>query len=378
MIDSKTSKKVIIGVFCAVVLISIVAAVIIKLKAPKPREEESAQNVMVSEAVFGPVEKYINTIGTLKPNDSVEIKSEINASIKDVLFEEGSIVQEGDLLVQMDESLARAEVMNAEALYKKAKTEYELLDKLAGKGAAAKIKKDQAFAEMQMSSAKLNSAKIQLEKCKILAPFGGMVGIKNISKGQFVQAGTELVKLVDCHPLKVDFTVAEVDIEHVFVSQEIKVSVGKDDEQSYDAKIIAIEPESDRMNHSFKVRAVLDVPEEVAMDSQTLKPGRFVKVQIAIDEGMQGILIPESAIEKVGNEDMLYIVSDGVAIRRLVTVGMKKDGQVEIITGVNEGDKVITKGLQGVSDGREVIIRDENSTQELVDAFKKYYKEKKK
>lgn len=366
------SKEILISVFALVIAtLGVLVYSLFFKKVPEIKEEP--QSVMVSKASFGSVERYINTIGTLVPCDSVDLKSEVNAKVDRICFSDGSIVKKGDLLIQFDESSAQAEVSEAEARYRKAKIEYESFNKLANKGAAAKIKKEQAYTEMLTTSAQLNSAKVKLEKYKILAPFGGMIGIGHISVGQFIQSGMDLVKLVDNHPLKVDFTVAEVDIDKIYVSQEIDVYVGGDVLQSYSAKINAIEPESDKVSHSFKVRAVLDVPEEVAINSQILKPGRFVKVRITVNNGERGIVIPESAIEKSGNESMVYIVSDGMAIRRLVTPGMRKDGNVEIITGVNEGDLVITKGKEGVSDGRAVTIRDEYNSSEIINAYKQYY-----
>ncbi len=365
------SKKVVASVSCIAVLVcGIFCYNLFSTKDPEVKERP--QNVIVSRAEFGSVERYINTIGTLVPSDSVDLKSEVNAKVDKIYFSDGSIVNKDDLLIQFDESLAQAEVREAEARYRKAKIEYELLEKLAGKGAAAKIKKEQSYSDMQTASAQLNSAKAKLEKHKILAPFGGMIGIRHISVGQFIQSGMDLVKLVDNHPLKVDFSVAEVDIDKIYVSQEIDVYVGGNAFQSYSAKISAIEPESDKVNHSFKVRAILDVPEEIAMNSQILKPGRFVKVRITVNEGERGIVVPESAIEKSGNENMVYIVSDGMAIRRLVTTGMRKGGNVEIVTGINEGDLVITKGKEGVSDGRAVKVRDEFSSSEIINAYKAY------
>lgn len=373
---SLKSKKMVVAISGIVVMVAgILSYNLFRSKAPVINEEE--QSVMVSKAVLGSVERYINTIGTLVPCDSVDVKSEVNAKVDKILFSDGSIVKKGDLLIQFDESLAQAEVREAEARYRKAKIEYELMDKLADRGAASKIKKEHAFSDMQTASAQLNSAKVKLEKHKIFAPFGGMIGIRHISVGQFIQSGMDLVKLVDNHPLKVDFTVAEIDIDKIYVSQDIKVLVGGDAFQSYSAKISAIEPESDKISHSFKVRAILDVPEEIAMNSQILKPGRFVKVSITINDGEQGIIIPESAVEKSGNENMVYIVSDGMAIRRLITPGMRKDGNIEIITGINEGDIVIIRGQEGVSDGRKVKVMDELSSADIINAYKQYYADKK-
>ncbi len=371
----ESQKNVLIAAGIGVVILGFVGYRLFSSGTPEIKEEP--QSVIVSKAEFGSVERYINTIGTLVPCDSVDLKSEVNSKVEQIFFNDGSIVKKGDTLIQFDESQAQAEVKEAEARYRKAKIEYELLDKLAGRGAAAKIKKEQAFSDMQMASAQLNSAKVRLEKYKILAPFGGMIGIKHISIGQFIQSGMDLVKLVDNHPLKVDFSVAEVDIDKIYVGQEMKIFVGGDTFQNYTAKISAIEPESDKVSHSFKVRAVLDIPEEIAVSSQILKPGRFVKVRITVNGGEKGIIVPESAIEKSGNENMVYIVSDGMAIRRLVTTGMRKDGNIEIITGINEGDLVITKGKDGVSDGRAVRIREGYSSADIINAYKQYYDRRK-
>ncbi|MDR0678608.1 MAG: efflux RND transporter periplasmic adaptor subunit [Holosporaceae bacterium] len=329
--------------------------------------------VTVCAAAFGPVVKYINAIGTLRPFNSVVIKSEVNAKIKNIYFSEGTIVKENDLLLELDDSTARAQLMEAEALYRRAKVEFEPMEKLADKGVATRVGKDKMKAEMEKCAANVNSYKTLVDKHKIHAPFGGVLGLYEISKGQFVSSGNELLKIVDCHPLKVDFKVGEIDIGNIYVGQQIQIMVGGDKTQVFDAKITAIDPESDKISHSFDVRAVLDIPEETAVNSQILKPGRFVSVKIAVDGDQQGILIPESSLEKIGDEDLVYRITEGIAIRTLVTVGMRRDGNVEIITGINEGDVVITSGQTGVLDGKEVSIKNSTSTADIASAVKRLY-----
>ncbi|MDR2766098.1 MAG: efflux RND transporter periplasmic adaptor subunit [Holosporaceae bacterium] len=332
--------------------------------------------VMVSKAAFGAVVKYINGIGTLRAFDSVVIKSEVSAKIEKIHFSEGTVVKENDLLVELDSSSAKDSLLEAEAQYRKAKSEFDPTEKLTDKGIVARLQRDVKKAEMEMAAAKVSAYRTNLEKHKILAPFGGMVGLKEISRGQFVSPGVELVKLVDCHPLKVDFKVAEVDVGNVYVGQKVKILVGGDKTQEYEATIIAIDPESDKISHSFDVRATLDVPEEES-GNQVLKPGRFVNVQIAIDGDQRGILIPESAIEKVGEEDMVYRVVEGLAIRTLVTSGMRRDGNVEIITGINEGDTVITSGQSNVLDGKEVAIQSGQSLSDVTKGISELYQQQK-
>lgn len=340
------------------------------------KAEIAVPQVLVSKAAFGPVERYINAIGTLRPYESVVIKSEVNSKIEKIYFSEGSIVQEGALLIEFDDKVAKASLAEAEAQHRRAKSEFEPVEKLADKGVMARVQSDTKKAEMDTCAAKVSLCKANLEKHKIIAPFRGIVGLKEISVGQFMSPGGDLLKLVDCHPLKVDFKVAEVDICNISVNQEIDVFVGGDDTKKYTAKIIAIDPESDKISHSFDVRAILDVPESIAETSNEVKPGRFVSVKIVLGSQQNGIVIPESALEKIGEEDMVYRVVDGIAIRTLVTAGVRKDGNVEIITGVNEGDDVITDGQIGVLDGKPVKIQNSHSVSEIKKVVSDIYKKK--
>jgi membrane fusion protein (multidrug efflux system) len=375
--DSSKQKKRIF--FYATIVAFIVLGGVIYYKVIKKEESKFAFTppaVTVSSAVFGPVSKYINAIGTLRPFDSVVIKSEVNSKIEKIAFSEGAIVKENDLLIELDDAAAKAQLMEAEAQYRKAKCEFEPIEKLADKGVMARIQRDSKKAEMDMTAARVNQHKNILEKHKIYAPFGGIIGLSDISKGQFVSPGNELIKIVDCHPLKVDFKVTENEIEKIYVGQEMQVSIGGDVNKVFTAKITALDPESDKVSHSFDVRGTLDVPEDVALGSQILKPGRFVSVKIPIDGDQQGIVVPESALEKIGEEDTLYRVVEGVAIRTLVTAGTRRDGNVEIITGVNEGELIITSGQAGVLDGKEVSIKSGASTSDVVRAVEEIHKQK--
>lgn len=313
--------------------------------------------VLVTEAKFGPVLKYINAIGTLHPHNSVMLKSEVNSVVTKIHFKEGTIVKEGDLLIELDDANARASLLEAQAQYQRAVSEYEPTEKLADKGVMAKIERDKRKAEVDICAAKVASSKNYLEKHKILAPFGGLVGLKEVNIGQYVAPGNDLVKIVDCYPLNVDFKVAESEIRSIYVGQDVKILVGGDDLQEYQGKIVAIDPESEKISHSFNVRALLDVPEDVVLNSRTLKAGTFVSVKIVPDENNNGILIPESCLEKVGDDYYVYKIVDGTAVRTIVTIGMRKNDAVEIITGIDEGDIVVSSGQQGVLDGHGVDIQ---------------------
>ncbi|MDR2682081.1 MAG: efflux RND transporter periplasmic adaptor subunit [Holosporaceae bacterium] len=334
--------------------------------------EDSLPPVNVAKATMGPVIRYINAIGTLRPFDSVVIKSEVNSMITKINFSEGMVVKEGDLLLELDDSSARATLIEAEAQFRKAKSEFEPVEKLADKGVTARISRDTKKAEMDVCEARVLSCKNTLKKHKIYAPFSGIAGLREISKGQYVAPGNELLKLVDCHLIKVDFKVSEVDIGNIYVGQEARILVGGDKSQEYTARIIAIDPECDRISHTFDVRATLEVPEDVAVGSSVLKPGRFVSVKVAPEGNSIGVVVPESAIEKLGDDDYVFRVVEGIAVRTPVTIGMKNDGMVEIITGVNCDETVIISGQTGVLEGRSVSIQDGSTPNALVDELNQH------
>lgn len=365
------SKRGLVVISIAVIALLLIIFLIFKALNKKPEDEDMGPPpVMVSTATMGPVVRYINAIGTLSPYDSVEIKAETDGKIERICFTEGRSVKSGELLIEFDDKKMRAELEEAKALYTQAKGEFDAFDKLANRGAAARLKREEKKADMDSKAAKVAVCKVNLEKCKILAPFGGTVGLKQISKGQFVTPGTELVKLVDTYPLKVDFKVAEADIGNISIDQDILIFLEGEGSEEYHAQISAIDPECEKITHSFNVRALLDVPQEIAEATAGLKPGRFVSVKIPLNQGQQGILVPESAIEKSGGENTVYVIREGIAMRVLVTLGVQRDGNVEVITGVNEGDLVVTRGQAGVLDGRPVSIQKDFSLQEITDAYK--------
>lgn len=333
-------------------------------------EESEPPVVAVAKAYLGDVDRHIDAIGSLQAANSVDLKAEVSSKIAQLHFQEGTKVEEGQVLIELDDGNARAELMEAEANYRRAKSEFEPLSTLASKGVAARVERDKKQAELESCAARVESCKVNLSKHKICAPFAGTVGLKNISVGQFVTPGTDLLKIVDYHYMNVDFKVIEKDIGNVYIGQDIQVYVGGDKTQIFNAKVSAISPESDLMSHSFVVRAVLEVPEVSIGEIETLKPGRFVTVKVALDKGEKGVLIPEAALEGNGDLKTVYVIKEGLAIRNIVTVGEKKGNDVEIITGINDGDIVVTRGQDGVLDGKPVTIQSDISTKELADYLK--------
>lgn len=340
-------------------------------------EQETFPVVTATKAEFGAVTHYIDAIGTIKASDSVDMKAEIAAKVAKVYFSEGSKVKAGDLLLELDNKEALADLMENEAQYRRAVSEFEPIKQLANRGVAARIERDKKQAEMESYAARVESRKAVLSKYSIRAPFDGVVGLKSVSVGQYVSPGASLLKVVSMHSLKIDFKVAEDQIGNVYVGQMIEVFLGGDTTQPYTAKVAAIDPETEDTSHTFVVRAVLDVPDVSVDQLHGLRPGRFATVRVALDSDERGILIPESSIEGNAENKTVYIIKEGLAIRTPVTTGVRKDGNIEILTGVDDGDIVITNGQSGVIDGKPVEIQKEITSAEIAGVLKQRYASKK-
>ena len=356
MLKNISRSKILIG--GSLVLLSFVVGGVIYSKLQKKDEVALANRtpmVRVSSAKVMPICRFLKLTGVLKPNNLVEIKSEVDSTIQKIYFSEGSSVKKGDILVQLDDSRAVAALKEAQAQYDKIKKEYDPSSALADKGVISKVRRDTLKAELDAAEARVESYKVTVKKHQILAPFSGKVGLKVVSEGQYVGNGTILTKIVDDEQLRVDFKVPDVSIAEVYQGQHVDISVDGSD-KTYSAVIAAIDPESDKSSHSFDVRAVMNEKDEV-----NLRPGMFVKVGVALDRCKNGIVIPEGAIERYGDmEHVLRILKDGTAVRTSVTSGYRNKGVVEILSGLNEDDVVVTEGGARVVEGRPVqIITDE-------------------
>jgi membrane fusion protein (multidrug efflux system) len=307
--------------------------------------------VEAAQARLGDMQHTLRLTGTLRPNDRAVIRSEIDAKIKKIHFQEGAFVDKGDILIELDNSRAMSTLKEAMAKLRHAESEYHRAKKLAEEQIVSTSECDRRLSEMESFRAQVDFQEVMLKKHSIYAPFDGIVGLKEISEGEFVNAGKELVLLVDYTPLKIDFRVPEMSLRHVSVGQTVRVHPNEF-EQEFLATIIAIDPMGDSSAHSFIARAVLE------NQSISMRPGGFAEVFVPVSEGEQSILVPESAIERRGDSNIVYRIIDSVVVRTPVTIGERKDGEVEIISGVDEGEYVVTAGHMKVRDNKPVLIKE--------------------
>lgn len=309
-----------------------------------------AMPVEAAVAVEKPLNVTLNTVGTLQANESADIKTEVAGQVKAVYFTEGAIVHEGDPLVELDDRIYAAEYKQAEANLKLAKQNYERAQSLSRTGAASQRTYDDAVATLRQAEAAFDLAKTKLEKSQIMAPFNGSVGLRKISPGDYLAIGSDIVTISDASVIKVDFSIPENNASLLRVGQEVELDLDAIPGRKFIGHVYAIDPKIDVNGRAIALRALVPNPDGA------LKPGYFARVFLVLGRKEKAVMIPESAIIPVGQDQFVYVVEEGKAKMVKVEPGIRFASEVEILSGVTAGQSVITAGQIKVHDGADVMV----------------------
>lgn len=306
----------------------------------------------------GSIVRRITAVGTLIAEKKVVIRPEISGKITKIFFEGGTPVEANAPLIEIDDRMYRAQVKEAEARFELTKSEYSRSAKLAEKSAGTLKNLEKSAAELKTAEAQLDIAKIKLANTVIRAPFAGVVGLKDVSVGTFVDERTDLLTLVDVDPILLDFRLPGSNLKVISVGQTVNVTVDGFENKVFKAVISAIDAKVDPAAHSIAVRA--SIPNKRGL----LKPGLFARVRVVTGAKDNALLLPESSVLSRGDEEYVYRVVDvpfeGVvaprAMKTFVTTGLSESGTVEIVKGLKEGDLVVTVGQAKIRPGYPVRI----------------------
>ena len=298
----------------------------------------------------------LNAAGSLRSNEAVVIRPEVAGRITRLNFKDGERVEKGQLLVAFDATVNEAEVQQAKAELNIARANFNRNVELAERKFISERAKDESQANVQVLEAKLALAQARLAKLQIKAPFSGIVGIRQVSIGDYVKDGADLVNLEDISSVKVDFRVPEKYADRIRKGQSIEVAVDALPGKPFQARVDAIDPLVDSSGRSALLRGRIDNPEG------RLKPGMFARVKLILAEREQALVVPEEALVPQGARMTVWKVVDGKAARAEVKTGLRRDAKVEIVEGLQLGDTIVTAGQLRLSrDGAPVRIAGEGS-----------------
>lgn len=289
-------------------------------------------------------------IGTLRADEAVMIRPEIAGRIDRIAFDEGQSVKKGALLATLDAAETRALVASSRAQAGLDKQRLERAADLQKKGFISQQALDEMQSNYARSAAKLREDEAKLAKSEIRAPFSGVAGLRQVSEGAYVAAGTDIARLEKIDQLKLDFRVPETYFARLKSGLAVSVAVDAFPQATFPGKIYAIEPAVDEQTRTVLARA------RVANPQIKLRPGMFARVQLTLGVRENAVWIPEEAIVPRGQDSFVFRVVDGKAELVPVQTGTRKVGEVEIMKGIAAGDVVVTEGTQRLVPGMQVSI----------------------
>jgi membrane fusion protein, multidrug efflux system len=314
-----------------------------------------AMPVEAAPVRVGPSQRQILAVGSLRSNESVTLRPELAGRIAQINFIEGQKVRKGQLLIQLDASVPRAELAQTQASLALAKANYERAQELHKRSAGTERALDEARWKLRNDEAAVRLGEARLEKYALNASFDGVIGLRKVSVGDFVNAGTEIVNVEQIDPLKVDFRVPEVFLASLRTGQRIGLTVDAMPGREFAGEVYAIDPLVDAGGRSVVIRARIANPDDV------LRPGLFARVALVVDEKPDAVFVAEQSVVPINDQHFVFKVVDGpqggkaVAFTRVI-LGERRKGEAEILEGLSAGDVVVTAGLLKVRDGMPVQI----------------------
>ncbi len=322
------------------------------------------RKVEITEVVPKPITYTVSAVGSLKSLEDVTISSKKSGFIQKILVNEGDRVKKGQILVQLDDVDARLQVDMSEAKVKEAEASLETDRNTAARyqrlletkvvpqqtydDLNLKVKLDEA--RLTMARTELNMARQNLSYHRILSPIEGIVHLKVAALGEHVNVAPkdEILKIVQMDPLEIEFYVPESLAGVIHPGNKIQFLVKAFSEEKFLAIIRFISPAADPTTRNVKMKATVQNP------NYRLKPGFFAEVSIQTGGNPAALIIPESALFSQEGKFFVYTVEDGVAKRKEVTTGVRLEGRVEILKGIQKQERVITSGHEQLSDGVKI------------------------
>ena len=360
--DSKNMNKT--RPYCQLFCLLLVGCSLVFMNGCKKKEVrmERITNVSIQTAAKKQFRPFIEATGTLNPFEEVSIGAEIDGIIKTVKVDEGTAVSKGMLLAAIDDIeysqgvlSAQAALKQAEATFANTKIEFSRKDALYKEELVTKQQYDDVStrltlteSDVERAKAALSIAKQKLAKTKIYAPLASRVKEKMVSEGDFVKNGTRLFTLIQPNPLKLRFSVSERDVGKMKVGQDVSVKVDAFPDREFKGKVSIVFPSLEEKTRTLSIEALVPDKEGV------LKPGLFARVILYTGGMKDTVVVPNTALLYEGDQIRVYVVEDDRAKERPVKLGNKYGDEMEIVEGIKEGDKVVTAGQQGLSEGAKV------------------------
>ena len=324
--------------------------------AQAPKGPPPAMPVKAAAAKVSPAFDEAGAVGTLRADEAVTIRPEVAGRIAEIRFAEGQSVARGALLVKLDQAELAAVVASSRAQMKLEEQKLERAEDLRQKGFISAQGLDDQKTALARARAKLAEDEARLAKTEMRAAFPGVAGLRQVSEGQYVAAGTDIARMEKIDQLKLDFRVPEAYVGRLKAGQPVSVQVDAYPGRSFTGTVYALEPGVDEQTRTVLLRA------RVANADLKLRPGMFARVQVQLGVREKAVWVPEAAIVPRGQDSFVFRVLRGADSAKVelvkVQTGARKVGEVEIVKGIAGGELVVTEGTQKIGPGSAVLLLD--------------------
>lgn len=316
----------------------------------------AAVDVIVQPASIKNLTTNIEALGTLRANESITLTSNVTKKVTRINFEDGQRVNKGDVLVETTSREESALLQEARFNADEAKKQLDRVSALVKNRAASESLLDQRVREYESARARFDATESRLKDLVLLAPFDGVVGLRNVSVGALISPGDPITTLNDDSKMKLDFTVPAVYLRSLIVGLPIVAESRDLGGKVFEGEIFSIDNQIDEVTRAIKVRALLD------NKSHELKQGMLMQVDLKTS-ARDAIVISEAALVPLGSNNFIFLLKKDkngfVVERKQIVIGERLVGAVEVVSGLAVGDKVVTHGLQKIRAGQQVQVLSE-------------------
>jgi membrane fusion protein (multidrug efflux system) len=303
----------------------------------------------------------LSAIGTMAAVQGVTVSADLPGTVDRIAFDSGRSVRQGDVLAELDTRQERAQLAAIEAQRELARLNYNRLKGLLGERVISQAEFDRAAAEQKQTDAQVGEIRATIERKTIRAPFSGVLGIRQVNRGQYLAAGDPIVPLQSLHPIYVNFGVPQQDIRQIRVGHRIQVTAsdGSDVGGTFAGRVTALDSIVDQATRNVQIQATLGNPEG------RLRPGMFVQAELSLGSSRPVVALPASAISYAPFGDSVFIVTDlkgqdGQTYRgvrqQFVKLGSARGDQIAVVSGVKAGEEIVTSGVFKLRNGAAVLV----------------------
>lgn len=329
------------------------------------RGQAGPATVEVDTVKTGRIVEVRESVGTVRAYESITVTAKVAGIVSEIGFDEGQKIKAGDMLVQFDAAERRAEIERtiaeanrAQALRNEIAIKLERAQALSRTGAGTGAQVDDLTAQLKSLESSIASAQAQrraaearLEDLMIRAPFPGRVGTRSVSLGAYVAPGTRITSLDDLSKIRLDFAVPENLLGRLKPGQTVNATSAAYRNRTFKGTVATIDPRVDQTTRTARLTAEFDNTDEA------LKPGMFLSVALEVSTKDDAVVVPEEAIVSEGLRHIIYPVKDNKVERRVITIGQRQGGKVEVLDGLKAGETIVVLGVQRVRPGGEVVAR---------------------